>query len=104
MRWIDVSALVFLMRPFRCLSCKHRFYRKFWYRPELATSPAIARSILRRASHDEPSPAADSSNQAELELELDDPRSDLMLDFLDNRPDVPGLEFLDDNTRMPPAA
>jgi hypothetical protein len=33
-----------------------------------------------------------------------DERSDLMLDFLDNRPDIPGLDFIEENKTRPPAA
>jgi hypothetical protein len=48
--------------------------------------------------------AAGSSDQnIELGPETDE-RSDLMLDFLDNRPDVPGLDFVDEKEMKPPAA
>jgi hypothetical protein len=79
LRAADLPMLGLLLRPFRCLSCKHRFYRPFW-----ATKSQVPHSF-------EPAPLPRLEREPDLTLETDD-RSDLMLNFDDSR-DVIGLDF-----------
>jgi hypothetical protein len=79
-RAADLLLLGLLLRPFRCLSCKHRFYRPIWSQTSIRPLPRVSIPVPREI--EEP---------PDVPLDPDD-RSDLMLNFEDNT-DVVGLDF-----------
>jgi hypothetical protein len=103
LRWDDVPALAVLVRPFRCMACRHRFYRPLWYRPNTVRVPSAPAPQANHELQEKRHAAGFSDQNMDPGLESDE-RSDLMLDFLDNRPDLPGLEFIDEKQMRPPAA
>jgi hypothetical protein len=81
LRSSDFVRLAFLLRPFRCVTCKHRFYRTLWTLVRPTPTPHANKAVQRE-------PVA----EPDLPIELDD-RSNLML-YFDDSPESIGLDFV----------